>query len=201
MNAKNKKIRCKARGCKCRCFEYIPVHGSYDFKCLCKHSYRLHDPKTKKCSKCTKCTGFTSKWSCSCGLKYDQHRTVIETREERAKNGGSFGEVDRMLLGEVDQYSDQNVVDYLTDKQKQANPLGHLGMKKVPKKKSKKGVQLAVNRLRDNSDLDPRLQGPQNFMDLADYGDKFEAQIDQYNEKVAITGGAPKNICRVFWVF
>ena len=86
-------------------------------------------------------------------------------------------------------------------KKKKANALGHLGMKKAPKKKSKDGVQLAVHGLRDNRDLDPRLQGPQNFMDLADYEDKFEAQIDRYNEKVAITGGAPKNICRFFWVF
>jgi hypothetical protein len=125
---------------------------------------------------------------------------VVETREERAKNGGSFGEVDRMLLGEVSQYGDKNVVDYYNDKQK-PNPMGHLGMKAPMKKKSKGGVRLAVNKIQENSGLDERYQGPQNFMDLADYGDKYEAQIDNYNDNLAITGGPPKNICKgKMWV-
>lgn len=29
------------------------LDGSYDFKCLCKHSYKDHDPLTKKCKKVT----------------------------------------------------------------------------------------------------------------------------------------------------
>lgn len=41
LNPVDKQVRCKIKGCKCRCFDYIPVHGSYDFKCLCKHSYRV----------------------------------------------------------------------------------------------------------------------------------------------------------------
>ena len=194
MNAKGKKIRCKVPGCKCRKYEYIPAHGSYDFKCLCKHSYRLHNIKTRKCNKCTKCTGFTSKWSCSCDLKYDQHKTVVETRQERAENGGTFGEVDRMLLGEVQQYSDKNVVDYYNDKKSK----NHLGMKLKSTKPSSGKVKLAVNKIKENSGLDQRYQGPQNFMDLADYGDKFEAQIDKYNEKVAIMGEPPSNMCSLF---
>ena len=32
-------------------------------------------------------------------------------------------------------------------------------------------------------------------MDLADYGDKFEAKIDNYNEQLALQGGkVPNNI-------
>lgn len=130
MEAKNKKIKCKVRGCKCKCFYYIPVHGSYDFKCLCKHSYRLHDPVTRKCTKCNKCQKFTSKWSCSCGLKFDQHKTVIETREERARNGGKFGEVDLMLMGNVNAYDDENVQLYYQDKLNERQPKA-LGSKKV----------------------------------------------------------------------
>ena len=204
MNPKGKRIPCKARGCKCRRYEYIPVHGSYDFKCLCKHSYRIHNVKTRKCTKCTKCTGFSSKWSCSCNLKYDQHKTVVETRQERAQNGGSFGEVDLMLMGEVNQYGDKNVVDYYEDKKKknQKRINNHLGMKLTKNDTKSSGkVTLAVNRINKNSGLDERYQGPQEFMDLADYGDKFEAQIDQYNEKIALTNGPPKDVCKFTFKF
>jgi hypothetical protein len=52
LNPKDKtKIHCKVPKCSCPCYYYIPAYGSYDFKCLCKHSYKLHDPVTKKCSK------------------------------------------------------------------------------------------------------------------------------------------------------
>lgn len=74
------------------------MHGSYDFKCLCKHSYRQHDVRTKKCIKCNiDCDGFSSKWSCSCGLKYAQHTTVIETRADRIANGMPMSEVEQLL--------------------------------------------------------------------------------------------------------
>lgn len=181
-------IKCKEIGCKCRLFDYIPVHGSYDFKCLCKHSYRDHDVKTRKCLKCKNCTKFGSKWSCSCGLKYDEHKTVIETREERAQNGGSFGEVDLMLMGEVNQYGDKNVQLYQEDK---------MMMMKKKKAPSKSGnVELAVNKIKDNLNLAPKYRGPQEFMDLVEYGDKFEANIDNYNDNVRGIE-PPKNISKI----
>lgn len=34
-----------------------------------------------------KCTGFTSSFGCACGLIYDDHQTVFETREERMAQG------------------------------------------------------------------------------------------------------------------
>jgi len=75
-----KLVPCKAPGCKCRCFDYIPVHGSGDLKCLCKHSYEDHGVLTKKCRVCKKaCPKFNCKWSCSCGQQLDQHQTVIES--------------------------------------------------------------------------------------------------------------------------
>ena len=51
LNPKNKKVICKRNKCSCPCFNHVPVFGSNDFKCLCKHSYTEHDPITKKCTK------------------------------------------------------------------------------------------------------------------------------------------------------
>ena len=45
----SKKIFCKNQVCPCQLFCYIPVHGSSDLKCCCKHSYTDHHPLTKKC--------------------------------------------------------------------------------------------------------------------------------------------------------
>lgn len=109
-----------------------------------------------------------------------------------------------MLLGEVDQYGDKNVRDYYQDKQAKSRNVsgGHLGMKLKPKRtKPKSKVTLAVDEIHENYNLDERYQGPQNFMDLADYGDKFEAQIDRYNDNLALEGGPPKDICNVFLLF
>ena len=50
-NVDNKDIHCKDKKCGCRLFNYVPVYGSSDLKCLCKHSFKLHDPRTKKCKK------------------------------------------------------------------------------------------------------------------------------------------------------
>ena len=85
-NVKTKKVNCKDKKCKCPLFNYIPVHGSNDIKCLCKHSYSLHDNLTRKCEKC-QCSGFGSKFTCNCTYTYDEHNTVIETREERQSQG------------------------------------------------------------------------------------------------------------------
>ena len=86
-NVKTKKINCKDPKCKCPLFNYIPVYGSNDVKCLCKHSYSLHNPVSKKCGKCNTCTYFGSKFTCNCTEPFDDHVTVIETREERVKAG------------------------------------------------------------------------------------------------------------------
>lgn len=86
-NVKTKKVNCKQPKCKCPLFDYIPVYGSNDVKCLCKHSYSLHDSVTRKCSKCTTCPRFGSKFTCNCISTYDDHRTTIENREERLSRG------------------------------------------------------------------------------------------------------------------
>lgn len=92
-----KKVACKNPACKCKQYSYIPVHGSQDLRCFCKHSYRDHTWKTKKCKKCG-CTCFQSSWSCTCGQTYNQHKTVIQTYAEKVKNNQPMGEVANILM-------------------------------------------------------------------------------------------------------
>ena len=88
-NVETKKVDCKDKQCKCKLFDYIPVFGSQDFKCYtCKHSCHEHDPVTKKCKRAgCKCSCFYSRHACSCGMGYDVHQTVFETRAEREAQG------------------------------------------------------------------------------------------------------------------
>jgi len=99
---KQKKVSCKMSKCKCRLFEYIPIRGSQDLKCHCKHSYKLHDITTRKCSKmhpakglCS-CSDFISSFGCSCGQPFSAHYTLFETRAEREKSGKR---VDNLAMG------------------------------------------------------------------------------------------------------
>lgn len=78
----NGKVKCKYAGCKCMNYYYIPVYGSQDFKCSCKHSYQAHDVNKKNCKTCA-CKNFISTWGCSCGLKFGEHKTVSEHRKEK----------------------------------------------------------------------------------------------------------------------
>ncbi|CAD8206034.1 unnamed protein product [Paramecium octaurelia] len=89
MMPKNKKVVCKNKQCSCPQFNYIPIFGSQDLKCVCHHSYTEHDPITKKCTKgqCGCNTRFQSSWLCTCGQKYNDHVTIIETRDERLAQG------------------------------------------------------------------------------------------------------------------
>lgn len=97
-SVKDKKVKCKDKKCKCKLFDYVPVYGANDVKCLCHHSYREHELGNRKCKRPNcKCVKFGSKFTCNCGMGYDSHRTVIQTREERQKSGkpvdpGWFGE-------------------------------------------------------------------------------------------------------------
>lgn len=82
LEAGNGKVKCKSAGCKCLNFNYIPIHGSQDFKCGCKHSYQLHDTNKKTCSSCP-CKGFTTSWSCTCGFKFPEHKTVHDKQSAK----------------------------------------------------------------------------------------------------------------------
>mmetsp|Transcript_13450 Transcript_13450/g.14911 ORF Transcript_13450/g.14911 Transcript_13450/m.14911 type:complete len:411 (-) Transcript_13450:6-1238(-) len=88
-NVDTREVHCKTRGCLCPLFQYIPVHGSADFKCVCKHSCTEHDPITKRCKvgRCACPQKFTSSYSCNCGTKHMAHKTVFESREQRQALG------------------------------------------------------------------------------------------------------------------
>ena len=96
-NVTSKKVNCK--NCKCKMFNYMPVHGSMDIKCGCHHSYEDHDPVTKKCVRCGACSKFTSNYTCDCGMPYDMHKTLIETRKERMNKGKAVDSGTNMVAG------------------------------------------------------------------------------------------------------
>ena len=96
-NVTNKKVNCK--NCKCKLFNYIPVHGSLDIKCFCHHSYEDHDPVIKKCLKCKNCEKFSSNYTCDCGMPYDKHCTLIETRKERMEKGKQVDAGNNLVAG------------------------------------------------------------------------------------------------------
>ena len=96
-NIGTREIYCRSqkeggKKCPCKMFDYIPVFGSQDLKCLCKHSCKEHNPNgARKCGRGPNCKGgcmgFTSKHHCSCGLTFNEHQTVFESREEREAQG------------------------------------------------------------------------------------------------------------------
>ena len=96
-NVNDKKVSCK--NCKCKLFNYMPVHGSMDIKCSCHHSYQDHDPVSKKCLSCKSCSKFSSNYTCDCGMPYDKHKTLIETRKERMGRGKPVDQGNNLVAG------------------------------------------------------------------------------------------------------
>lgn len=88
-NTADRNVHCQVAGCRCQLYEYVPVRGTQDVKCHCKHSYEEHRVNGKR--RCRRagcaCAGFASSISCSCGDRHDAHVTVFETREERIAGG------------------------------------------------------------------------------------------------------------------
>ena len=41
---------------------------------------------------CTKCTGFKSSFTCGCGASVGDHKTIVETGDEREARGHPLGE-------------------------------------------------------------------------------------------------------------
>eukprot|EP00741_Cyanophora_paradoxa_P011848 tig00020564_g11451.t1 len=80
-------VRCRAAGCKCGQFEYLPSHGTWAVKCNCKHDHDAHRPTGRKqCTKCA-CASFSSSFVCSCGRPWGDHKTVFEKAAERRAAG------------------------------------------------------------------------------------------------------------------
>jgi hypothetical protein len=76
-NTKTDKIKCKYQGCSCPLFSYLPIRGSGDLKCICKHSFSVHNVSSRKCKSCSGCSEFEFKNACACGLSYLEHSTVV----------------------------------------------------------------------------------------------------------------------------
>ena len=70
-----------------------------DIKCACHHSYEAHDPVTKKCLNCKGCAKFSSNYTCDCGMPYDKHITLIETRKERMEKGKNVDDGNNLVAG------------------------------------------------------------------------------------------------------
>ena len=48
-NWETREVHCKVAGCECRVFEYLPIRGSQEARCHCKHAHDQHSPRTKRC--------------------------------------------------------------------------------------------------------------------------------------------------------
>ena len=102
------KTNCKK--CECNKFKYIPVFPEetneyakaylLDFKyddwkagCKCGHNWTKHNfHDREKCEECN-CECFESNFCCGvCGNPWEKHITLIQTKEERKKNGESYGD-------------------------------------------------------------------------------------------------------------
>ncbi|KAL8269819.1 hypothetical protein Esti_006233 [Eimeria stiedai] len=46
------RVACKVPRCACPQFTFIPIQGSADLRCRCKHSYVDHHPAAHRCLKC-----------------------------------------------------------------------------------------------------------------------------------------------------
>ena len=89
-NTKSKRVHCRCPGCKCKGFDYIPGHGSFWPRCVCKHGHERHRKAgvgvacdTPRCG----CARYHCAMSCACGYGWDQHRTVIQNKRERMASG------------------------------------------------------------------------------------------------------------------
>lgn len=88
-------LPCRAPGCMCASYHYVPMNGGQPIRCSCKHFADEHSEKAPyHCKKggCTKCTGFTSSFSCACGATHREHRMIVETADEREARGHPVGQ-------------------------------------------------------------------------------------------------------------
>jgi len=84
---------------------YVWSQGPRQIKCGCKHDAQVHDPGRLNCLKCS-CKKFHSSYRCSCGETHDQHKIVVETKEERLAAGKPVGhDVPYIAMGGITGFS------------------------------------------------------------------------------------------------
>ena len=93
-NPKDRHLPCRAKGCKCAGYHYVPTMSGRPIRCTCKHTSEEHSEKAPFiCAKniCQKCPGFKSSFTCGCGESYMNHKMVVETKAEREERGHPVG--------------------------------------------------------------------------------------------------------------
>ncbi|XP_078284781.1 protein FAM221A [Rhinoraja longicauda] len=85
-------LPCRAQGCRCISYNYVPLNGTQPIRCRCKHYADDHDELApNKCKKCTTCAGFHSSFTCGCTEPTYTHTMIVETKAERLARGRSVG--------------------------------------------------------------------------------------------------------------
>lgn len=100
LDVKDKHVHCRVDGCECNSFQYIPGHGTFWPKCACHHTHEEHRSNGVMggCQHvgCT-CESFYSPFACACGYLWEDHKTTVETLQERRASGRP---VDKLVGGE-----------------------------------------------------------------------------------------------------
>ncbi|XP_027892572.1 protein FAM221A isoform X4 [Xiphophorus couchianus] len=66
--------------------------GGVMVRCKCKHLPQDHSEAAgHMCKKCKVCSGFHSPYTCGCGRPSFEHRTLVETKQERLARGQPVG--------------------------------------------------------------------------------------------------------------
>ncbi|XP_067854296.1 protein FAM221A isoform X2 [Heptranchias perlo] len=85
-------LPCRARGCRCISYYYVPLNGTQPIRCRCKHFADDHNEMTPyKCKNCAGCAGFHSPFTCGCGEPTYAHTMIVETKAERLARGRPVG--------------------------------------------------------------------------------------------------------------
>nr|XP_015213464.1 PREDICTED: protein FAM221A isoform X1 [Lepisosteus oculatus] len=85
-------LPCRARGCGCESYRYVPRRGSQPARCSCKHAAEEHsEAPGLACRRCASCSGFRCPSTCGCGQPGYAHETLVETEEQRRARGRPVG--------------------------------------------------------------------------------------------------------------
>ena len=68
-------VPCRASGCKCKSYHYVPKNGTQPVRCQCKHFTDDHSEVVPyKCSNGCSCKAFRSSYTCGCGEPTYAHK-------------------------------------------------------------------------------------------------------------------------------
>ena len=71
-------VPCRASGCKCKSYHYVPKNGTQPIRCQCKHFADEHlEVVPYKCTKGCTCKAFRSSYTCGCGEPTYAHKVHV----------------------------------------------------------------------------------------------------------------------------